>query len=384
MMFHAVAGHAELRASLLRARDAGTLPSALRLQGPRGVGKQRLALWLAQALFCERAAGEPCGTCQACRMVLRVEHPDLHWYFPVNRPRGTSAERLAEALEDARSARLIELRAQPLQASSGSDTPGAIYLAAAQALRRRAQRRPAMARHQVFVIADAEQLVPQESSPEAANALLKLLEEPPADTRFVLTSSEPGSLLDTIRSRTVPLHVPPLAVPAVEAFLAEHRGDEPDAIALAARLGQGSIGRALGFLPQDDGGPGVLEVVRRDAYRIVEAGLVGAEGHGYALALGHKPTGARGLLELLSAVEGWLRDLAAVAAGVPDRAVASDAVPALGRLVERESIAPEALSRALPLVDTAVLQARGNVNPQLIVVGLVAGLRARLRPGRVR
>lgn len=382
-MLHAMVGHEDIRAALARSRRAGTLPSALLFHGPRGVGKQRLALWLGQLLFCD-APGDsgPCGECRGCRMVLRLEHPDLHWYFPVSRPRNTSPDRLAEALEEARGARLAELREDPLQPSGGDDDPGAIYLAAAQALRRRAQSRPAMADQQYFIIADAELLVPQESSPEAANALLKLLEEPPEDTRFVLTSSEPGSLLDTIRSRTVPLLVPPLPTSEVEAFLRQHRPAEDDELRKAARLARGSIGRALGFLPQTDGAPGPQEAVRREAYRIVEAALVGAEGHGYVLALGYRPTRARALLELLEAVEEWLRDLAAVAAGVPDRAVAGDAVTALQRLVEREGVVPQAVAGCLSAVDDAALQARGNVNPQLIVAGLVSRLRTHLRPAR--
>jgi DNA polymerase III subunit delta' len=386
MMLHDVVGHEALRDALAGSQRASTLPSALLFQGPRGVGKQRLALWLGQLVLCESPValevadgGGPCGKCRSCRMVLRLEHPDLHWYFPVTRPRSTSPDRLADALEEARFQRLAELREEPVQASGADEDPGGIYLAAAQALRRRAQSRPSMSPEQYFIIADAEQLVPQESSPEAANALLKLLEEPPADTRLVLTSSEPGSLLDTIRSRSVPVHVPPLAVEQVEGFLRAHRDADPEAVRLAARLGQGSIGRALGFLPADDGSPGPLEVVRRDAYRVLEAALVGAEGYGFSLALGYKPTRARALLEMLAAVEDWLRDLAAVAAGVPEKAVAGDAVQALTRLVERESVAPEAVARALPAVDEAALHARGNVNPQLIVAGLVAALRIRLR-----
>lgn len=387
LMLHPLVGHEPLRESLIRSRQAGTLPSALLLQGPRGVGKQRLALWLGQLVLCEspgkadaRQTGGPCGACRSCRMVARLEHPDLHWYFPVPRPRGTSPDRLAEALEEARGERLAELRTQSIRPSGGDDEPGGIYLAAAQTIRRKAQSRPSMSNEQFFVIADAEQLVPQESSPEAANALLKVLEEPPADTRLVLTSSEPGSLLDTIRSRTVPVHVPTLTPPEVERFLIEHRSADPAAAALAARLGQGSIGRALGFLPAADGSPGPLEEVRREAYRIVEAAVVGAEGHAYALAMQYRPTRARALLEMLGAVEGWLRDFAAVASGVPERAVAGDAVEALRALVQREAIGPEALASSLQAVDDAQLQARGNVNPQLIVASLILTLRRRLRP----
>ena len=78
-----------------------------------------------------------------------------------------------------------------------------------------------MARRKVFVIGDAERMVAQEGSDQAANAFLKLLEEPPEDTTIILTSSEPGALLPTIRSRVVAVRVPPLSGAEVSAFLAD-------------------------------------------------------------------------------------------------------------------------------------------------------------------
>src|SRR5438046_10175410 len=77
-------GHTELRARLTDAVQRGTLPASLLLHGPRGVGKQRLALWLGQLLLCERE-NRPCGECRSCRYSRDLTHPDLHWYFP--RPR---------------------------------------------------------------------------------------------------------------------------------------------------------------------------------------------------------------------------------------------------------------------------------------------------------
>ena len=247
---HPLVGHDAARQSLARAIQRRTLPAALLVMGPRGVGKQRLALWLAQLVLCREPGGDgPCGSCRDCRRVLRLEHPDLHWFFPLPRPKGVSQDKLGDALEEARHERLAELRESPLQGSYNPE-PVAIYLAAARELRRKARSRPAEGGEQIFIIADAESLIPQESSPEAANALLKLLEEPPEDTRFILTSSQPGALLDTIRSRTVPLHLAPLSVEATRDFLLEH-GAGPGEAEHAARLSGGSIGAALGFLPEE-------------------------------------------------------------------------------------------------------------------------------------
>src|SRR2546430_12523357 len=86
-------GHEGTRNRLVGAIASGRLPQALLFEGPRGVGKQRLALWLAQGLVCERlgtggggrgmSAAEPCGECQPCRMGLNPSHPDVPWLVPV-------------------------------------------------------------------------------------------------------------------------------------------------------------------------------------------------------------------------------------------------------------------------------------------------------------
>jgi DNA polymerase-3 subunit delta' len=341
------------------------------------VGKQRLALWLAQRILCEAPGGEePCDECRHCRRVLKLEHPDLHWYFPLPRPKGASGDKLAEALEDARRTRLAELREEPLYPSHNEEAT-AIYLAAARTLRRSAQSPAAEGRGQVYIIADAEALVPQASSPEAANALLKLLEEPPPNTWFVLTSSEPGRLLDTIRSRTIPLHVSPTSEEEAVAFLVQRGTDREDARKAVALAG-GSIGSALGFLPAEDGELGPLEQRRREAFHLLRGALSDRPGDGYAVALGFKSSGARALLPLLGALDVWIRDLAAVAAGSEESVVNRDSVDYLRRQVEELSLHPAGVSAALPVVEAARGEARGNVNPQLVMAGLVDHLRSSL------
>lgn len=378
---HAVVGHEDVRAALARAHLAKGLPAALLLHGLRGIGKQRLALWAAQLMLCEAPAADgPCGTCRSCRMTLALEHPDLHWYFPLPRPKGVSGDRLADALEAARIEALAEVRAEPVRASQGDELRG-LYLGLVQGLRRRAHMRPNLGAVQVFVIADAEYLVPQEASPEAANALLKLLEEPPVGTRFILTSSEPGRLLPTIRSRSVPLHLAPLPVEQVAAFLASHLGVDGRTAAWAAALGQGSIGRALGFLPDGDSAPGPLEALRREALGIVEAALAEGRGPAFTLALSQTSSRARSLVELFSFVEDWLRDLAAVASAAEESVISQDALPHLRRLAAaRGGLDPSAVASALPALEEARELARGNVNPQLVVSGLLRRLRRALRP----
>ena len=115
MKLHRHWGHAALLEALARARMEGSLPAALLIHGPRGIGKQHLALWLGRLLLCEApASGGPCEECHSCHLAGKVEHPDLHWFFPLPRPKNATApEKLAQALEEARAEALEEIRKNP-------------------------------------------------------------------------------------------------------------------------------------------------------------------------------------------------------------------------------------------------------------------------------
>lgn len=375
---HPLRGHEGARAALARAHARGVLPAALLFHGPRGIGKQRLALWLAQLLVCEHPDQEPCGACPPCKMAVSLEHPDVHWYFPLPRPKSVAGDRLVDALEEARQEELAAIREQPLRASHTDDVRG-LYVGTVRNIRQKAYKRPVMAQGQVFIIGDADALVPQEASPEAANALLKMLEEPPGNCRFILTTSESGHLPATIPSRTVPLHLAPLPVADVAAFLREEAGSDDKAAERAAGLSQGSIGRALGFLP-DAGEPGPLDRLRRSALEIVVAAAGTSASDGHALALGFPPAGARALVELFAFVEEWLRDLAAVTAGARDAVIHHDALRELDRLAAKGQLTPYRIATAFVHVERARELAVANVNPQLVIGDLVRALRRSLAP----
>ncbi|MSR22747.1 MAG: hypothetical protein EXR92_04265 [Gemmatimonadetes bacterium] len=383
---HPLEGHEDARAAVLRAFLAGHLPSVLLLHGPTGVGKQRFALWIGQLLLCEQLQPSgPCGGCHACILALRVEHPDLHWYFPVPRPpaRG-SPERDQEALEEVRSERLAQRRETPLRPSYSDEVQG-LHFATIRNLRREASRRPGMGPRRLFLVADAEALVAQESAQEAANALLKVLEEPPTDTWFVLTASEPGRLLPTVRSRASPLYLPPLPVTRVREFLRrEWSGAGEAEIEKAAELSGGAIGRALGFLKDgEDEGP--LERTRQEAFFLLRAALDPEAAGRFSRALEFDPFGARSLHEILTLLETWMRDLAAVAAGAETPILNVGAREWLSRTAGERDLHALPLARAVQVVEAARERAAGNVNPQLIVAHLLLELNDALvnRTGRV-
>ena len=340
-------GHEGIRHRLAGAIASGRLPQALLFEGPPGVGKQRLALWLAQALVCDpgeasekagdggRGKGEPCGTCQHCRLALTLSHPDVHWFVPLEpSKKGGDADKQVELVEEALGEEMAARRQQPLyQPPSGLASHG---IAAVRLLLRRLVLTPAMGRRKVFLIGDAERLVPQTGADAAANALLKALEEPPADTVFVLTTAAPDALLPTILSRVVRVRVARLADSVVAAF-AQHELGLTGQRELAQRvaLGDGRIGRILadgdGAATGGDGADRFLAAV--------EAGPVGR----YGLALGLQPFQARGgFTDMLDGLLERLREQAR--AGDETEKV----VEAIARVLEARGLA------------------QGNLNPQLV------------------
>ena len=155
MSLHPVWGHEAEREALSSAAAEEILPAALLFHGSHGIGKQRVAHWLAQLIVCEAPLrDEPCGACPPCRMALSFEHPDIHYYLPLPRPKGASGDRLTEALEEARLTELEDLRTTPLRPSHRDEVRG-IYLGAVRNIRSQAHKRPAMSRGPIFIIGEA-------------------------------------------------------------------------------------------------------------------------------------------------------------------------------------------------------------------------------------
>ena len=347
-----LAGHTGLRIRLAEALDAGRLPKLLLLVGPVGVGKQRLGLWLAQRMMCTSPVGtEPCGKCPSCRQVNELTYPDLHWFVPVPRPKAGETDKQQEEVAEALGKVMEARREKPLWAPA--EGLAGHFMATSQLLLKRASLTPAAGQRKVFIIGDAERLVPQESSPEAANALLKLLEEPPADTWIILTCADLGRVLGTIRSRAVTIRVPPLGDDEVRGFLRDHAGLTGRDLDDHVRQAQGSIGAAL---TQDKG----TADAQRAADEVLAAVAAGPAGR-LERAMRQGTFAARGdftqMLDALALrIEGALRAAHGVAGGE--------------RLAVFAGAGPETLLGMLEKVQAARATAQGNVNPQLLLAVL--------------
>ena len=337
-------GHEAVRGRLAGAIASGRLPQSLLLEGPQGVGKQRLALWLAQALLCEQegGSGAPCGTCRPCLLVVGLGHPDVHWFVPVEPSKKSGdADKQVELVEEALAEEVNRRRTESLyEPPSGLAAHG---IAAVRLLLRRLALTPAMAGMKVFIVGDAERLIPQVGSDQAANALLKALEEPPHDTQFVLTAQDPEALLPTVLSRVVRVRLHRLSDSVVTAFAQNELSGSLGAASLAQNVtaADGCPGRLIAKHGGGGtgGGAGVLWEKRAEPVAT------------YALALAQRPFEARGgfsdmLDGLLDRLRGELR-----AGGDTGKLMA-----------------------AIAQVMDAREMAQGNVNPQLLTAVLAEEL----------
>jgi DNA polymerase III subunit delta' len=350
-------GHGALRSRLLDGVQRGALPASLLLHGPRGVGKQRLALWVGQAILCT-GASRPCGSCQSCRYASEGAHPDLHWYFP--RPRLKDADASAAEVR-ADYAEAIADRVKNGGLYPPADGTEAIYVSTVRTIVQEAGISAAFGHGKVFVIGDAERMVPQEGAEAAANAFLKLLEEPPPATTIIMTSSEPGGLLPTIRSRVVAVRVAPMPSEDVVAFFQDPAVAavlKKESLPTDPRACERLAGGAPGSLLAGSGRHEALE----SAEKILEAAASRQRAARYRLALLQGSARARGAFsETLDALTVLLHQRAEAAARRSD---------------EREALAA---ARAIGVVEQAKAQAEGNVNPQLVTASLLSGLSEAVR-----
>jgi len=346
MPLPALVGHEGVKNRLSAAVASGRLPQAILLAGPRGVGKQRLALWLAQLLQCEEPAAngrEPCGACRSCRLVQSLQHPDVHWFVPIElSKKGADAEKQVDLAAEALGEEMAARREQPLYRPPGGLASHPI--ATVRLLLRRLALTPATAKRKVFIVGDAERLIPQRGTEDAANALLKALEEPPADSVIVITATEPNALLPTILSRVVLVRVARNADSVVAAFAQQMlplTGKEE--LAQRVTAADGCIGKLFATdaprVGNTDHGTRFWEAVQTGP----------ATRHAFALS--QMPFQARGgFTDMLDALAGRLRAEA------------------------RRGGDTEKLVEAIALVLDARELAQGNVNPQLLVAVLAEDL----------
>lgn len=237
-------GHAEAIGLLRRAIAHDRVASAYLFNGPQGVGKERVAIALAQAMNCEAVDRssptlDACGACTSCKRLASGRHVDL---MVIQRPLKEPRE---EDLQRWRTGRIEDIPESELRQE--------IVIDQIEELVARMPFRPNEGGTRWVIIREADRM-----NSHVANKLLKTLEEPPADTHFVLLTHRPSALLPTVRSRCQVLRFGLLDDGDVRAVL-QASGLDAETVERVAPLADGSVGRALGFLDGE-------ELLRRRAF----------------------------------------------------------------------------------------------------------------------
>jgi len=319
-----IVGH-EWAVSLLRRRlAAGRISHAYLFTGPPQIGKTLMARTLAQALNCPEP-DPPCGRCPACTRIANGSYPDV---------------------------RIVK----------GEGAGEGLKIDQVRALQREAALFPYEGHKRVFILRRMDL-----ASTEAANALLKTLEEPPAHVVLILTAVDVDALPPTVLSRCQRLDFRPLGRGRIEAALRE-MGVSGDQARLLAGLSAGRIGWAIDAGRGD--GRAILARRQRELDQLVRALPAGAiERLNLAQSLGRDARAGRETLELWAA---WWRDLLLLSGRGDGPVVNVDRLPEL-----RSMARPERLGQVwatLQALQSAAAQIEDNVSPRLALEGLLLKL----------
>ncbi|MBR6878804.1 MAG: DNA polymerase III subunit delta [Bacteroidales bacterium] len=253
MQFKDVIGQEEVKRKLILSVQENRVPHAQLFLGPAGNGKLPLALAYVQYILCpHRSATDSCGVCPSCQKISKLTHPDLHFVMPTTTTKSVKSNPESDLF-------LNEWREYVLQNEGYVDISswysflevenkqGAIYVRDASTLLRKLNFKAYEGDYKIAIIWMAEKL-----RTDTANKLLKLLEEPPEKTLFILIAEDQEELLATIRSRTSLVKVPRLDLEAIQDALVHRLNCSAQQASDAAMIAEGSWIKAKEYVKDAD------------------------------------------------------------------------------------------------------------------------------------
>lgn len=240
MRFKDITGHRDIIQSLVKMADSGKLPHAFLFSGIPGVGKMRVARAFSQYIHCKnRANGDSCGVCPSCLQHQKYNNPDLHFIYPILKKEGAliSKDMIEPWREMLETYSYMPPEKWNELIKAGNSQP-LIYVDDSEDIVSRASLSSFQENYKIFII-----WLPEKLRLEAANKLLKVIEEPFEDTIFILVSNNESKILPTILSRTQRFNFKPLSTYELTEMLKD-KGVSPAMAADAARIAQGSLQKA--------------------------------------------------------------------------------------------------------------------------------------------
>lgn len=245
MLFKDIIGQKEIKDRLTKSVQEGYIPHAQLFIGQEGTGVLPLALAYAQYLHCtnKEKKDDACGICPSCQKFNKLSHPDLHFVFPIINKKGNKEAFSDDFLPEWRTF----VQETPygnlstwLSYISAANAQGLIYARESNEIMRKLNLKAYESDYKIMII-----WLPEKMHEAAANKLLKLLEEPPEKTVFLLVSEEPEKIITTIRSRTQSIVVPPISTEDLGYAIQEKYAIQQEDISLVTRLANGSYHRAI-------------------------------------------------------------------------------------------------------------------------------------------
>lgn len=234
ILFDRVIGQSKTKYLLEKAILSERIPTAFLFYGPEGSGKNAMAVEFSKALNCTSHSQIPCQTCNNCRAIGQLVHPDLKFVFAA--PPKLKSEDVVKHIQ--------KLAADPYLPSVYSETAG-ILIDQVRELKKTASLKLYKGKYRTFIISEADRM-----TTEAANSLLKLLEEPPTKLLLILTTSRLDKMLPTIISRCQLIRFSPQKeADMVSAF--EKRGIDSEKARIVSRLSMGNFRKASSLLEED-------------------------------------------------------------------------------------------------------------------------------------
>lgn len=255
MRFADIPGLDDIKAQLLRSIKGGKVAHAQLFAGREGSLNLPLAIAYATYLQCtNRSETDACGTCPACSKNLKFIHPDMHFVFPMGNMKGDRDEDRYRA--DMMKSWRQFLLDQPFgnladwnSSYGGEDKEAIISREESRSIIRALSLKPFESNLKIMIIWEPEYM-----HPSAANGILKILEEPPAQTFFLLVSNNPERLLPTILSRTQQVYIPLLTDEAVDKYLEKQVTDQKRRHHLVATV-EGDLRLALQLAGEEEQDP---------------------------------------------------------------------------------------------------------------------------------
>ena len=243
--FEQVIGQEETKGRLMQLMEEKRLPHALLFCGPAGCGKMAMAMAFASYLLTSTTDNDNTRR-NAEAMLAQWQHPDLHFTFPVIRPAGTSADHKMVSDDFAKEWHAMVMEGpyfsidQWLDRMRAANQQAIIYASESDDIIRKLSLKSSQGGYKVSII-----WLPERMNGECANKLLKIIEEPPQQTVFLMVSEEPEKLLETIRSRTQRIDMKKTATEAIEQALMGRRGINENTAHRIARVANGNWLKAL-------------------------------------------------------------------------------------------------------------------------------------------